>query len=723
MAEPVDASDLRRRIARARRGRERAGASPVEARAAVWTDVLAGRFGPVPSGRGWFHEAVSIPDKDAVFARARSGTGITAADLADATRVYTPTPVVRFLLQNTLGSLWCAMHPRTRLREGWSFLVTQTVSAPRTPVSARDLRVVDPCCGAGAFLVEAAPFLADLIQEEEGTTGDPGRRRDALAHAVAHGIHGTDIDSEAVAIAEETLTALVGRAVPVNLRVLPAPEGMLAPDAFGAERFDVVVTNPPYVGARQMDRALARRLDAVEGTRVLDLAVAVQRRAWGLVADGGRCGTITPAGWLNDRSATRLRRRILDEGSPRIVARLGQGVFDQAPLVFCSLNVLERGGGGPGWRLLTATGADEPALITAVHEATDVPAEALAALAVPPFAPRVPARLLGRLGTGPTVGDFFTTFDGAWTGSHRRDVRAWWEVVDHPEWVPVSGGQGREGWAVGTAFRMRAEHVAGQPDRTGLVEYPRVAGGWLCAREAEPGTAARAGVVTFAPRCDEARRRRDELLAVFNTRIGTAWLRTLVSGLNFNPGYAARVPLAPVPPDEGLQDAVRDIVALRRRLARRDPTSEGFTGVPWSWESDDLAARIDRALERADRLTAAHLGIGDEEWGSMDPLRPARRSWTAREDAWMVAALRCVGVRWPADSDGPSWRVEPTPLADVGDAAAALAHAAGAGPADCDAGREWIVRRLGRYLETRYRRTAPVTVTAGVLGPRDGATS
>ncbi len=721
MPDPVASAELRRRISSARVARERSGESAAEACAGVWDDVAAGRFGPVPAGRGWFHEAISVPDKDAVFDRARRGLGITAGDLAAATRVYTPGAIVRFLLENTLGALWCAMHPSSPSRVRWTFLVVETVSTPRRSVSARDLTVLDPCCGAGAFLVPAAEFLADLIQEEEGTTGDPDRRGEALEHAIAHGVRGADIDAEAVDIARETLVGLVDHPVTTNIRVLPGPEGMLATDAFGDDRFDVVVTNPPYLGSRQMDRTLAARFNEITGGTVGDLAVAVQGRCWDLVGSGGRCGTITPAGWLNDRAAVSLRRRILDEGGPRVVVLLGQRVFDQAPLVFCSLNVLERGIPVDGWSLLVADGGGERALWDAIPSASRVDRAGLGALPVPPFAPRLPARLLARSGTVPTVGDHFTSFDGAWTGSHRRDVGAWWEVIGDDGWVPVSGGQGREAWAAGTSYRMRREHVDGQPDRTGLVEYPRVAGGWLCAREAEPGTASRAGVVTFVPRSDEGEERRDELLAVFNTRIGTAWLRTLVSGLNFNPGYASRVPLAPIPPDDELRDAVREIVALRREVARRDPTSEGFAGVPWPWDSDDLDDRIHVVRTRVERLTAAHLDITDHEWQGMDALRPARRSWTAVDDAWMVTALRHAGVRWPAHPDGPSWEVEPTPITDLADAAAGDASTAGGGSAECDAGRNWIVRRMGRYLETRFRRTAPIVVMGGVLRPREEA--
>jgi len=715
MPDPIDEAGLRRRISRARVACEREGASPESATAEIWDAVLAGSFGPVPAGRGWFHEAIGIPDKDAVFARARDGIGITGADLAAATRVYTPPAIVRFLLQNTVGAMWCAAHPDSPLRADWPLLIPEAVDGAACAAwSARDLRVADPCCGAGAFLVAAAPLLADLIQDEEGTAGDPAARREALAHVVTHAIWGADIDATAVAIARETLTELADGAEPTHLSVVDAPAGILDPDVWSGEAFDVVVTNPPYVGTRQMDRALVARLTELDGGTVSDLAVMVQRRAWDLVAEGGRCGTITPAGWLNDHAAAPLRRRMLAEGGPRAVAPLGQRVFDQAPLVFCALTVLERSGPSGSWQLLRPADADEEGLIAAAGTASVVDGGPLRRLAVPPFAPQVPVRLL--TAARPTVSDFFTTFDGAWTGSHRRDVRAWWELPDDTGWVRVSGGQGREGWAAGTAFRMRAEHVGDQPDRTGLVEYPRVAGGWLCARAAEDGTAARAGVVTFRPRSDEAHARTAELLAVFNTRIGTAWLRTLTSGLNFNPGYAGRIPLGSEPPGDDLRAAVGEAVALRRELIRRDPTSDEFEGIPWT--PDDVEDRLASVVVRVDALTADHLGLSQGDWLAMEAPRPPRRRWTATEDAWLVAALRCAGVRWPTDPEGVTWEIDPIALTALADASAALAADAGMGDDSCVRGNVWVTRNLARYLDQRFRRTAPVTVERGRLVPR-----
>lgn len=714
MPDSLDLAELRRRVARARRSGERAGQSLDEVRAAVWADARAGAFGPVPSGRGWFHEAFSVPEKDAVFADARRGTTITAANLAAATRVYTPGPIVRFLLQNTLGALWQAAHPGDSIRERWPLLIDGTVGTPLRPRSSRELRVCDPCCGAGAMLLPAAHLLADLIQREEGTVGDMAARREALVHAIDHGIWGADIDAEAVAIAREELSEAAGVPVAPHLDVLEPPDGILDPAVWANERFDVVVTNPPYVGTRQMATALTERVTAQEGMPVADLAVAVQRRCWELTADGGRCGTITPAVWLNDRSAAPLRRRLLEEGGPRIVAPLGQGIFDQAPLVFCSLTVLERGAPTPGWKLIQPTSVDDAGLAAAAAHAAVVDAEAVRHLTIPPFAPAVAPTLMRRLAHPPTVGDFFTTFDGAWTGSHRRDVRAWWEVMDDDAWARVSGGQGREGWAAGTTFRMRREHVATQPDRTGMVEYPRVAGGWLCARQVDPGTAARAGVVTFVPEDAAAEERCAELLAIFNTRVGTAWLRTLTSGLNFNPGYAARIPLAPDPPDRRLRTAVAHIIRLRRELARRDPTTDGFAGIPWPWAPDTLRTRIRRAMTRVDRLTAEHLGVSGDEWGAMPPPRPARRTWSPEEDVWMVAALRVAGVRWPTHPDGATWTIPSISIDDLAERVADQARAEGGSAADCAAGATWIRDRFGRYLDKRFRRTAPVTVMNGV---------
>jgi len=682
----------------------------------VWTGAREGAFGPVPPGEGWLHEDFHLPDKDAVFAAAADGRPIGAGEVVAASRVYTPRPIVDLLLQNTLGAFWLAMHPDSRLRERWPHLVPAAVGPARPPRPVGALRVLDPCCGAGAFLIVAARMLLDMAREEarfEGVACD----EEEAARRVRDCLWGGDLDPAAVAIATREVREVVPPLPDDRIRTLPGPLGSFDPVAWPDGSWDVVVTNPPWVGARRLHRDLMASVRAAVGLeRVSDLAVAMQRRCWDLTGPGGRCGTVTPAGWLNDAGARDLRRSILAGGSPRVVARLGQGVFDQAPLVFCAASVIERDAGTDGWPVLGADALEDAAAGRAVGGTWAARAD-VEALDTVPFAPSVPPSIMTGLGARPTVGDHFASFDGLWTGDNARDLRFWWEIDDPMGWARLSGGQGRDGWVSATRLRVAADVVDGRPARDGCIEYPRVAGGWLCARAADPLAAALAGIVTLVPRDADGAARVPEVLALFNSRVGTAWLRTLTSGLNFNPGYASRVPLAAHPPDAGLVDAVRTLCDRRGSLLRRDPTHDGFVATPAPWYADDLRDAIAAAESRVDAALRDHLGIPDRDWNAMTPAPAPRRAGSAREDHLMVTALRAMGMRWPSDSR-PS-HIVPVRLDELADRVADELRAAAAPANEVDDAHRWVLRDLASFHGRRFRGRPVISVGDGWMRPRE----
>ena len=428
-----------------------------------------------------------------MFAGARGGgRKIDAAGVVAASRLYTPRHIVDFLLQNSLGAMWLEMHPDSRMGARWPFLVGGALRAGRTARPLSDVRVLDPCCGCGAFLLAAAEMLAELYAEERRLADEGRVPRDWVVSAprvgrtiVERNLHGADLDTGALDIASRLLHARAERAVPVNLTPVALPLGSLDPSAWKAERFDVVATNPPYVGFRLLDPAVKDAVRGVDPLARSDLALAFQSRCFALLGDGGMCATVTPAAWLTGREALGLRERMLAEGGPRVTAALGQRVFDQAPLLFVGLCVAERGhrpdrlhtlrvpsGGGPeGLRHAAAAGA------------LPVRRDHVTRMSLRPFLSAAPAGVLALAGRGPRLGDLFASFDGVWTGSNARDTRHWWELPpDASGWRALSGGQGHEPWYAPTRLRVRAEHAAGQPDRDGAVEYARVAGGRLAAR-------------------------------------------------------------------------------------------------------------------------------------------------------------------------------------------------------------------------------------------------
>ncbi len=404
-------------------------------------------------------------------------------------------------------------------------------------------------------------------------------------------------------------------------------------------RYDVVCMNPPYIGFRKLAPHVRERI-AEDELATLDLYVAFLSRFFSILREGGCLAAVTPSSWTTSSKTAKLRKKMLDEGGPLIVASLGQRVFDTAPLLFVSLSVLHRGA-LPDGALITLrapSGSGEEGLLRAVQRAGKRwPHALLRSLETLPFFPVAPLPLLDRARDQPSVQDFFSFVDGVWTGSNDRDFREAWEVrAGDPGWVPSSGGQGYARWYAPFARRMRARDGQVWPAyaaRAFSLEYSRVAGGKLAARLVRSPSLAIAGTVSLLPRAGVDPLRLFETAAVFNSRLGTLWLRTLTSGLNFNPGYAGRIPLAVDPPSAALERAVEEVVAHKRALAQRDLTCDDFSPALFAEGArPSLTAWASRSVERAldetvrtleaeahiEELLRAHFRIPEEAWADVE---------------------------------------------------------------------------------------------------------
>lgn len=120
-----------------------------------------------------------------------------AEHLAFRNQFYTPRWVVEFLVDNTLGRIWCEMHPESRQREQRELLVVQPdEKLPERPVrDPASFRILDPACGSGHFLLYCFDVLAELYEE----AGTP--RAEIAAQIVGQNLWGIEIDLRAAQIA------------------------------------------------------------------------------------------------------------------------------------------------------------------------------------------------------------------------------------------------------------------------------------------------------------------------------------------------------------------------------------------------------------------------------------------------------------------------------------------------------------------------------------------
>jgi N-6 DNA Methylase len=168
---------------------------------------------------GWVYQFWRAEEKDAVNA---AGNKIDADTLPAVTQLFTEHYMVEFLLHNTLGAWWTAKVQATgRTSEiPLPYLRRKDDGSPAAgpfpdwPKTVRELRVLDPSCGSGHFLVTLLHLLVAMLREEEGLDAE-----EAVHVVVREILHGLEIDARCTQLAAFNVALaawrLIGR--PVNL--------------------------------------------------------------------------------------------------------------------------------------------------------------------------------------------------------------------------------------------------------------------------------------------------------------------------------------------------------------------------------------------------------------------------------------------------------------------------------------------------------------------------
>ncbi len=183
---------------------------------------------------GWVYQFWQSSRKGEVN---RSEVKIGADELPAVTQLFTEPYMVSFLLDNSLGAWWAARRltdadltnadseadlrraaalPRVPL-DYLRFVQGDAADGPARwrpaagafdawPERLADLKVLDPCCGSGHFLVAALAMLAPMRMALEGLTA-----RAAVDAVLRDNLHGLELDQRCVALAAFALALAAWR--------------------------------------------------------------------------------------------------------------------------------------------------------------------------------------------------------------------------------------------------------------------------------------------------------------------------------------------------------------------------------------------------------------------------------------------------------------------------------------------------------------------------------
>jgi len=236
---------------------------------------------------------------------------------------YTPSYIVDYIVKNTIGE----------------YIKDKKVD------EILEVKIVDPACGSGSFLIRAFQEVCDRIEEKlnKGEVGSKllfkskgkierlnlGQKIEILRNC----IHGVDLDEKAVEIARLNLLLklLEGEGQDTKKMLLPHLENNIKcgnsliynpkvsdrafnwhaqfPDVFKSGGFDVVVGNPPY-GAEllEKDREMLEKKFSLGNT---DTACLFMALAIDLVKKEGINGFIIPKPFVYSSTWNGIRQKLL----------------------------------------------------------------------------------------------------------------------------------------------------------------------------------------------------------------------------------------------------------------------------------------------------------------------------------------------------------------------------------------------------------------------------
>ncbi|MFZ6664103.1 BREX-1 system adenine-specific DNA-methyltransferase PglX [Peijinzhouia sedimentorum] len=307
-------------------------------------------------------------------------------ELAPASQLFTPRWIVQYMVDNTLGQLWTEMQPNTKITNELEFYIKPAYKEQlqtRTKKSIEEITFFEPCTGSGHILSYAFDVFYKMY-EEEGY--NPSEIPELI---ITKNLFGVDIDQRAAQLASFVLimkgrqknrrflrtvesknitpnihfyqdfefdekfknaTALGSliRVEPKDLNVLKLDKGTL----FGerqelvnnlyqllGQRYDVVVTNPPYISSSRMEGSLKQYVEATYSETKSDLFATFILRCLELCNEDGLTGYMTPFVWMFISSYEKLRTNLIDHHFINNLIQLEYSGFDGATVPICTFTL------------------------------------------------------------------------------------------------------------------------------------------------------------------------------------------------------------------------------------------------------------------------------------------------------------------------------------------------------------------------------------------------
>ena len=282
---------------------------------------------------------------------------------------YTPQYIVDYIVESTVGKL----------------------IKNKTPKEISKIKIVDPACGSGSFLIGAYQYLLTYHKDYYSNNGKPskGNKDHPLTpdgnlttaekkKILLNNIYGVDLDANAVEVTKlslllkcmegETEATIATQLILFHERILPTLDNNIKsgnslidvdfyateldfgeerkikpfnwqkafPEVFKEGGFDCVIGNPPY-GASFSDiekSYLNKKYKVAEGN-FESFSFFIERASL-LLKEKASLGYVIPDTWFTLKSAYKLRKLVLDDYNIEKIQMLNEKVFKSAKVDVCT---------------------------------------------------------------------------------------------------------------------------------------------------------------------------------------------------------------------------------------------------------------------------------------------------------------------------------------------------------------------------------------------------
>jgi len=427
-------------------------------------------------------------------------------------------------------------------------------------------------------------------------------------------------------------------------------------------RYDVVVTNPPYSGKRNLGEALARHLDSDYPDAKSDLYAAFIQRCGEFADEGGRVGMITQQSFMFLSSYEKLRSHLRDRFAIETMAHTGPRAFAEIggekvnTTVFCLRaepdTPRRENSVGTYFRLTNAPEGDgkrqafEQALRDGSHTYR-VAQRRFDAIPGSPWVYWISDEFRSLFEECSRFGDIADVGQGMTTADNTRFLRYWWELkhdqigfafenasfaeASKLKWFPYMKGGGSRKWYGHLDIVINWQRDGLEIKSTGRATIrnrhryfkPGITWSSLTSKD----FSARVMLVGFlfddkGSSCGIDDSLANYALALLNSSLASYVFNLLNPSVSVQSGDISRLPFTEPNSRTALDQLVSDSVLVARKQKCAEENSLDLVAPPrWDSGLDDLAAAQARlaALEaQIDDEVYRLYGIGDEDRAAIE---------------------------------------------------------------------------------------------------------